>query len=436
MQTYFRDEQLADPQMAASEEILRTCVHCGFCTSTCPTYTLLGDENDSPRGRIYLIKDMLENDKPASDKVVKHIDRCLSCLSCMTTCPSGVHYQHLVDHAREHIENTYNRPWHDRALRSLLAFLLPHPMRFRFALMGAWFAKPVLKLKLSRKLPQRMQAMLRLAPAHLPPPSPLDRPGVFPALGARKARVALLAGCAQPVLQPWINETTITLLNRIGVEVVVPKAAGCCGALVHHLGKTDPSHVQAAANIEAWHREMSGEGLDGVIINASGCGTQVKDYGFMFRNDAKLAEKAKAVSAITRDITEFLSDFGIGEVTNPLSDLTVAYHSACSMQHGQKIKDQPVNLLKQLGCTVKQPAEGHLCCGSAGTYNIMQPELSEQLKARKLKNIASTAPDIVATGNIGCITQIASAKQFPVVHTVELINWATGGEKPVALQGL
>jgi glycolate oxidase iron-sulfur subunit len=434
MQTYFTPQQLADPQTAASEEILRTCVHCGFCTSTCPTYTLLGEENDSPRGRIYLIKDMLENDKPASPLVVKHIDRCLSCLSCMTTCPSGVHYQHLVDHAREHIEETYQRAWHDRALRALLAALLPYPNRFRFALMGAWLARPVMKLKLAEALPGRIKAMLRLAPAHIPSPSATERPGIYPAIGPRKARVAMLMGCAQPVLKPGINEATIRVLNRLGVEVVMPAGGGCCGALVHHMGKTRPSHAQAAANIEAWHRELQGEGLDAVIINASGCGTQVKDYGFMFRDDAKLAEKAKAISAITKDVTEFLHGFGLGEIRNSLKGLNVTYHSACSMQHGQQIKTEPVALLKQLGCTVKQPAEGHLCCGSAGIYNIMQPELSERLKARKLANIERTVPDVVATGNIGCITQLASARQFPVVHTIELIDWATGGEKPEGME--
>ena len=428
MQTHFSLAQLADADTRESEKILRTCVHCGFCTATCPTYVLLGDELDSPRGRIYLIKDMLEQGKPASEQVVKHVDRCLSCLSCMTTCPSGVHYMHLVDHGRAWIEKTYRRPWLDRHIRSLLAFVLPRPGLFRLALIGAGLARPLAPL-----VPKRLQAILRLAPRHVPSPSSVDKPQVFPAEGLRRKRVALLNGCAQQVLAPGINEATIRLLARHGCEVVVAEGAGCCGALVHHMGKTDASHDAARANIDAWIREIEGAGLDAVIVNTSGCGTTLKDYGFMLREDPAYAAKAATVAALAKDVSEVMAELGLGAVPAP-SGLTVAYHAACSLQHGQQIRTEPKALLAAAGFTVKEVPEAHLCCGSAGTYNLLQPEIAEQLKARKLANILSTAPDLIAAGNIGCITQIASGTTVPIVHTVELLDWATGGPLPTGLK--
>lgn len=432
MQTNFTLAQLADPGVAECEKILRNCVHCGFCTATCPTYTLLGDELDSPRGRIYLIKDMLENDRPASAKVAKHIDRCLSCLSCMTTCPSGVHYMHLVDHARVHIEKTYRRPLPDRLLRWLLAFVIPHPTRFRLALLGATFAKPFAAL-----LPGRLKGLVAMAPNETRPPSGADRPQVFKALGPRRARVALMTGCAQKVLAPEINEATLRLLTRHGVEVVVAKGAGCCGALVHHMGKEDAALADARANVAAWTREIEGPegeggGLDAIIINASGCGTTVKDYGYMLREDAAWKDRAARVSALTKDITEYMDGLGLQGVADG-KGLTVAYHSACSMQHGQQIRREPKALLTAAGFSVKEVPEGHLCCGSAGTYNLLQPAIADRLKARKVANIESTKPDVIATGNIGCMTQIAGGTGIPVVHTVELLDWATGGPEPRAL---
>jgi glycolate oxidase iron-sulfur subunit len=428
MQTNFSLAQLADPDIAVANDILRSCVHCGFCTATCPTYVLLGDELDSPRGRIYLIKEMLEGDRPATEQVVKHIDRCLTCLSCMTTCPSGVHYMHLVDHARSHIEKTYRRPFLDRAMRALLANLLPYPNRFRLALIGAWLARPLRKL-----LPGRLGAMLALAPKAIPSPSPVDRPQTFPAQGPRRKRVALLSGCAQPVLAPGINEATVRLLTRHGCEVVVAAGAGCCGALTHHLGKTDSAHALAKATIAAWTREIEGEGLDAIIINASGCGTTVKDYGFMFRTDPDWADKAARVSALTKDVTELMAELGLAAPSVETGQ-TVAYHSACSMQHGQKIKTLPQALLTQAGFAVKEVPEGHLCCGSAGTYNMLQPETATRLRDRKLANIGKTQPDIIAAGNLGCMTQIGSGTDIPILHTVELLDWATGGPKPQALE--
>ncbi|WP_323763829.1 glycolate oxidase subunit GlcF [Marinovum sp.] len=426
MQTTFTEAQLQKPDTARSNQILRACVHCGFCTATCPTYQVLGDELDSPRGRIYLIKDMLENERVPDETTVKHIDRCLSCLACMTTCPSGVHYMHLVDHARAYIEENYDRPWSDRALRWLLARILPYPGRFRLALLGAKIGRPF-----ARVLPDpRLRAMLEMAPKQIPPVSRNDDPQSFAAQAPRRKRVALMTGCAQKALNTDINDATIRLLTRLGCEVVVAKGAGCCGALTHHMGKTDESHASAVGNIRAWTAEMAGDGLDAIVINTSGCGTTVKDYGHMFRNDP-LAQDAAKVSAIAMDISELLMTLDLPE--GPDTGLTVAYHAACSLQHGQKIKTHPKTLLKRAGFTVAEPADSHLCCGSAGTYNLMQPEISGQLKARKVRTLEAVKPDVIAAGNIGCMMQIGSGTGVPVVHTVELLDWASGGPKPRAL---
>ncbi len=426
MQTTFTPEQLTDPAIQRSNEVLRTCVHCGFCTATCPTYQVLGDELDSPRGRIYLIKDMLEKGRPADEKTVKHIDRCLSCLACMTTCPSGVHYMHLVDHAREYIEQTYKRPLFERVLRWTLAQILPYPMRFRVALLGAKIGRPFAFL-----MPDaRLKAMLEMAPKTIPPVSRNDDPQVFPAQGERKMRVALMTGCAQRALNTDINDATIRLLTRLGCDVVIAEGQGCCGALTHHMGKTQESHATAARNIRAWHREMTGEGLDAIVINTSGCGTTVKDYGHMFRNEA-LASEARSVSEIAMDVSEVLMKLDLPE--GGLQGLKVAYHAACSLQHGQQIKTYPKDLLKRAGYKVVEPADSHLCCGSAGTYNLMQPEISKELKARKVETLEATRPDIIAAGNIGCMMQIGSGTEVPIVHTVELLDWATGGPRPAAL---
>jgi glycolate oxidase iron-sulfur subunit len=425
MQTTFTEDQLRDPAIKMSNDILRTCVHCGFCTATCPTYKILGDELDSPRGRIYLIKDMLENERVPDEKTVKHIDRCLSCLACMTTCPSGVHYMHLVDHAREYIENTYKRPLSDRILRWVLAKILPYPIRFRVALLGAKIGRPF-----SRLIPDpRLQAMLEMAPKTIPPVSRNDDPQTFPAQN-KKMRVALMTGCAQKALNTDINDATIRLLTRLGAEVVVAEGAGCCGALTHHMGKTSESHATAAKNIKAWTREMQGDGLDAIVINTSGCGTTIKDYGHMF-SETDLAENAKAVADIAMDVSEILIKLNLP--AGGAQNLTVAYHAACSLQHGQQIKTFPKDLLKKAGFTVAEPADSHLCCGSAGTYNLMQPEISKQLKALKVQTLEAIEPDIIAAGNIGCMMQIGGGTNIPIVHTVELLDWATGGPKPPAL---
>lgn len=429
MQTHFSPEQLRDPETARSNEILRSCVHCGFCTATCPTYQVLGDELDSPRGRIYLIKDMLEQGRPADEKTVKHIDRCLSCLSCMTTCPSGVHYMHLVDHARAHIERTYRRPLRDRLLRRLLAAILPYPGRLRLALRAATLGRPLAGL-----LPDpRLKAMLAMAPRTLPAPGAEERPQVFPALGLRRARVALLTGCAQRALDPEINAATVRLLTRHGAEVVVAAGIGCCGALTHHMGRTEDSHAAAARNIRAWSRERATGGLDAIVVNTSGCGTTVKDYGHMFRL-TPLADAAATVSGLARDLTEVMAELGLGPAT-AAPPLRVAYHAACSLQHGQAIRTQPKALLKAAGFEVVEPRDPHLCCGSAGTYNLLQPEIATELRTRKVRMLEEKAPEVIAAGNIGCMIQIGAGTRLPVVHTAQLLDWATGGPAPEALAG-
>jgi glycolate oxidase iron-sulfur subunit len=427
MQTQFAPELLERPDFASSEKVIRKCVHCGFCTATCPTFVLLGEENDSPRGRIYLIKDMLENDRPADVETVKHVDRCLSCLACMTTCPSGVNYMHLVDHARAHIQKTYRRPIMDRLTRWGLGKVLPYPARFRLALAGARLAKPFAAL-----LPKRFAAMLDMAPAWLPSKGTSGQAAVHAAQGPQRLRVALLTGCAQQVLDPAINEATIRVLTRHGVEVVVLGGVGCCGALQHHMGQEEAARAMAKANIRAFIAERDARGLDHVVINTSGCGTTLKDYGFMLRDDPTLAGDAATVSTLSRDVSEILAELKLRR-SGDIPALRVAYHSACSLQHGQRVTKTPMNVLRDVGYEVVGVPEGHLCCGSAGTYNLLQPEIAGRLRTRKVANIATTRPDIVAAGNIGCIVQIASGMDIPVVHTVELVDWATGGPLPHAL---
>ncbi|QFR34011.1 glycolate oxidase subunit GlcF [Ancylobacter sp. TS-1] len=435
MQTNFSLAQLADPQTARSEQVLRACVHCGFCTATCPTYVLLGDELDSPRGRIYLIKEMLENDRPATVEVAKHVDRCLSCLSCMSTCPSGVHYMHLIDHARDHVEKTYKRPLADRLTRALLARVLPSRALFRLAIGGAMLARPFAGLFEAIPGMKPIAAMLRLAPARPATRSASESVRRFAPEGARRARVALLDGCAQPVLRPEIDEAAIRLLTRMGVEIVRPVGGGCCGSLTHHMGKEEPALANARANVDAWWREIEGEGLDAIIVTTSGCGTTIKDYGHMLRTDPAYAERAARVSALARDVSEFLAERELPVPVIP-AGIRVAYHSACSLQHGQRVRTAPKTLLAGVGFTVLEPAEGHLCCGSAGTYNILQPEIAGRLRERKVANIERTLPQVVAAGNIGCMTQIGGGTALPVVHTVELLDWATGGPSPAGLERL
>ncbi len=429
METKFSEKQLEDKDNKSSEKILRKCVHCGFCNATCPTYNLLGDELDGPRGRIYLIKDMLENNKPANKNIVKHIDRCLSCYSCMTTCPSGVNYMHLIDHGRKHIEKTYKRPLKEKITRNFLSWALPSATNFKILSILTLFIKPFKII-----LPKKISEMVKLMPERIPRKT-LPKMQVYPATNRKKpvARVALLTGCVQKVISPQINEATIRLLNRHGIEVIIPKKIGCCGSLNHHLGKDEIAKETFKNNITVWYNEYLNGGLDAIISNTSGCGTTIKDYGFIFRSDNEFKKKAKKISALTKDITEYLNENVKLNFINEKKEkrkYKIAYHSACSMQHGQKIHKQPINLIKKTGNEVIEIPEGHICCGSAGTYNLLQPDIAKNLLKNKISNIKKVMPEIISTGNIGCITQIAQGTNIPILHTVEIIDWYTGGPKP------
>lgn len=434
MQTNFTSQQLQDPRLSEVDRILRRCVHCGLCTATCSTYVLLGDERDSPRGRIYLMKDMFESGRPASSEVQYHVDRCLSCLSCMTTCPGGVDYMHLVDHARAYIHETGSRSWRERLVRSLLAAVVPYPNRFSLALRAAPLGLPFLGLMRSLGFKQ-LAAMVELAPPEFQRSGKYEGPGTAETMLKRQARVLLLAGCAQQTLRPEINDATIRLLARRGVDVEVSAGAGCCGALVHHMGLERRAIEFAKRNVDAWWKSMQREPVDAIIINASGCGTTVKDYAYMLKDEGDYGERAQAIVDQVKDISEFLTEHDLGPPMR-WSSLKVAYHSACSMQHGQRITDEPKALLKKAGFTVVDVPEGHICCGSAGTYNIMQPEIATELRDRKADNVRSVKPDLVAAGNIGCITHLAKGMEFPIVHTAELLDWAYGGPVPRGLDAL
>ncbi len=431
MQTRFSTGQLADPATAAAETVIRTCVHCGFCLATCPTYALRGDELDSPRGRIYLIKEMLENQRRPSAQVVKHVDRCLSCLSCMTTCPSGVDYRRLVDHARAYIEANHTRPLADRLIRTLIVWALPHPMRFGLAAALGRLARPLTPLLRRIRPLKPLAAMLDMAPAAAARPAS-SQAKRHPASGPRRGRVILLKGCVEAQIAPQIRAASIRLLNRAGFDVSLIAEEGCCGALVHHMGREGAALAQARRNVIAWRPLIEAGEVDAIVVTASGCGSMVKDYGALLAHDPALAEPAARVAALARDITELLAD--VSPVpTGAAKGLKVAYQSPCSLQHGQRISRQPRALLEAAGFRVSEPAGAHLCCGSAGVYNILQPDISAQLLERKVESLAALESEVIATSNIGCQTQIARGAKVPVVHIAELLDWASGGPKPEAM---
>ena len=433
MQTNFSEDQLKNKDNKSSEKILRKCVHCGMCNATCPTFNLLGDELDGPRGRIYLIKEMIEKKKAPTKKVVSHIDKCLSCYSCMTTCPSGVNYMHLIDHGRNYVEKNYQRPFYQRAFRNFLSKTLPKPKIFKFLI---FFAKIGQIFKFL--LPGNLKSMLDVAPKKIYSKT-LKFQKVYKAERKKPtARVALLIGCVQRVVSPQINESTIRILTRHGVEVTTMPEIECCGSLNHHLGKEELAKETFKKNINMWYDEYLKNGLDAIISNTSGCGTTLKDYGFVFRNDNELKKKAKKISELTKDITEFLDQnlklsFKSDKVTKKYN---IAYHSACSMQHGQKVHKQPIDLLEKTGNKILNIPEGHICCGSAGTYNILQSDIAKRLLKQKIENINKVKPDFISTGNIGCIMQITNGTNIPILHTVEVIDWYTGGPKPKSLSSL
>ena len=429
MQTNFTKKQLQNPEVKNTEGILRKCVHCGMCNATCPTFQVLGDELDGPRGRIYLIKDMIENNKAPTEKVVKHIDRCLSCYACMTTCPSGVNYMHIIDHGRNHIERHYKRPWFDRNLRNILSYILPRANVFFTMGLLVKLIKPLAFL-----LPAKLKDMVSLMPTAFPKPQHKVKK-VYSPEGKVYARVILLTGCVQKVISPQINDSTINILNRHGVEVHVAQELSCCGSLNHHLGKEKLAHKSFVQNINAWSEICSKQPIDAILVNTSGCGTTLKDYGFIFKDhpDKELRKKAKQISELAKDITEYLGKNIKLNFVPQEKKYKIAYHSACSMQHGQKVHAQPINLLKQSGNDILEVPDGHLCCGSAGTYNLLQGTMAKELLKRKVENINKIEPDFISAGNIGCITQIATGTQTPIVHTVELLDWFTGGNKPTSI---
>ncbi len=427
MQTHFSVDQLESPTIREMDAVLRKCVHCGFCLSACPTYSILGDERDSPRGRIYLIKDMLETDGQSLPQVRPHVDKCLSCLACTSVCPSGVDYGHYVDYARAYVDEKAPRSTLDTLIRRILSRTIPNPGLFRLSLLAGRLGKPFAGL-----FGKKLGALLKMAPGKLPPAESLGAPGVYPAEGERVKRVALLAGCAQQVLRPAINAATIRLLNRLGCEVVVSASAGCCGALVHHMGRAGEARAFAAANIDAWMREVEGSGLDAIIVNASGCGTEVKDYGHLFKDDTEMAEKAATISALTQDVSEVIADLPWPTAAKAEA-VSVAYHDPCSLLHGQKISAGPRALLRAAGFEIREIPGQHFCCGSAGTYNLLQDKLASQLKDRRQAAVRKTNAAVLATGNIGCQVQLQDGLDMPVVHTVELLDWASGGPKPAGL---
>jgi glycolate oxidase iron-sulfur subunit len=418
MRTVFTKAQLADPDYAASAATIRKCVHCGFCTATCPTYVLLGDERDSPRGRIELIRAMLERGGKPTKAEVTHLDRCLSCLACTTTCPSGVDYGQLIGHARAHIEAHYSRPWPQRLLRAALPAILTRPARLKAALalgrrvrgLEPWFRR----LRLAP-----LAALLRLVPAQARTPRGV---GTYPAVEARRGRVILLQGCVEPAMAPQVREAAIRLLARAGYDVVLAEDEGCCGAISEHLGRAREARDMAKRNVLAWAHLAP----DAIVTTAAGCGTTLKAYGHV------LGEEGAHVAARARDVLEFLSEVGLPPIVNA-TGLSVAYHAACSLQHGQKLRAEPIRLLTEAGFDVRTVPEGHLCCGSAGVYNVLQPAIAMRLRERKAANIARTGAVVVAAGNVGCIAQLAPALAAPVVHPVELLDWATGGPRPALL---
>ena len=430
MQTNFSEDQLKNKDNKSTEKIIRKCVHCGMCNATCPTFNLLGDELDGPRGRIYLIKDMIENKRTPTKKVVSHIDKCLSCYSCMTTCPSGVNYMHLIDHGRNYVEQKYKRPFIEKQFRNFLSNTLPKPKIFKFLIL---FAKIGQIFKFL--LPKNLKSMLDVAPKKIYKKT-LKTQRVYKAERKKPtARVALLIGCVQRVVSPQINESTIRVLTRHGVEVITMPEIECCGSLNHHLGKEELARETFKKNINMWYDEYLKNGLDAIISNTSGCGTTLKDYGFIFRDDKELKKKSKKISELTKDITEFLDqNLKLSfKKDKGLKKYNIAYHSACSMQHGQKVHNQPIDLLEKTGNKVSNIPDGHICCGSAGTYNILQSDIAKKLLNQKIENINKIKPDFISTGNIWCIMQISNGTNIPILHTVELVDWYTGGPKPKSL---
>lgn len=404
MQTRLSSEFLNTPKGQQADQILRSCVHCGFCTATCPTYQLLGDELDSPRGRIYLIKQMLEGEV-ATEKTRTHLDRCLTCRACETTCPSGVEYGKLVDIGREVVEQQVPRSWLERGKRYLLRQVIPHPKRFALLLKLGLLTKPLLPAALQKKIPQPQAK------------SP------WPAQPATR-RMLVLSGCAQQVVTAQTNIAAARILNRLGIELLQEPRVECCGAVSQHLSATDEARKVIRNNIDRWWPHIE-QGIEAIAITASGCGVMVKDYAHIMADDADYADKAQKVSELARDISEILAREDLSALPGPQSGQRIAFHSPCTLQHGLQLNGVVENILQQAGFELTRVEDSHLCCGSAGTYSILQPELSRQLLHNKLDNLQRPQPELIATANIGCQMHLATQAEVPVKHWLELLDQAT-----------
>ncbi|WP_249978353.1 glycolate oxidase subunit GlcF [Vreelandella olivaria] len=409
MQTHFTDADRQKPHIQEAERILRTCVHCGFCNATCPTYQLLGDERDGPRGRIYLMKELLESrddDDQVTEETRLHLDRCLTCRSCETTCPSGVEYHKLLDIGRAEIERRVPRPTGERAQRYVLRKMLVDPKRFKALLALGQTFKPLVSGQLRSKIP----------------PAPVNA-GQRPDSQRHARSVLILEGCVQPGLSPNTNAATARLLDRLGISVSPINEAGCCGAIDFHLNAQEAGRARMRANIDAWWPHIE-QGAEAIVQTASGCGAFVKEYGDMLKDDPQYAVKAQRVSALAKDIVEILSNEPLEQLQLKSSHQRLAFHCPCTLQHAQKLNGTVEGVLSKLGFALTPVKDAHLCCGSSGTYSITQPELATQLRDNKLNALEAGNPDVIVTANIGCQTHLASANRTPVRHWVEVVDAA------------
>lgn len=403
MQTRIDPSLKHDDEIAEADAILRSCVHCGFCTATCPTYQLLGSELDGPRGRIYLIKDLLEGE-PVTDKTRLHLDRCLTCRSCETTCPSGVRYGRLVEIGRNLVEAKTERPWGERLLRRALLQVLPETRRFRLALQAGRLVKPLLPPSLRKKLPARKRAGARPTTRH-----------------AR--RMLTLEGCVQPLTAPNTNAAAARVLDRLGISLLSIERAGCCGAVNQHLSDPETARQRMRNNIDAWWPDIE-DGAEAIVLTASACGLMVKEYGEVLKDDPNYAGKALHISNMARDLSEVLRDEDLSGFKHIGKGRKVAYHSSCTLQHGQQLGGAVEAILQRCGYELTPVPDGHLCCGAAGTYTILQPELSQQLLHNKLGALQGGAPEVIATANVGCQLHLESEAEIPVKHWIELLDEA------------
>jgi glycolate oxidase iron-sulfur subunit len=401
MQTSIPLQSLSHPDIAEANEILRTCVHCGFCMATCPTYQLLGSELDSPRGRIYLIKEMLETEQ-ASDKTRLHLDRCLTCRSCETTCPSGVRYGRLIDIGREMAEKLAPRSLYQKLLRKTMLAVIPYTARMSVALALARVFRPLLPAELKKKIPAKQAATLTPVTSH-----------------AR--RMLVLEGCVQPLGTPNTNAAAARVLDRLGISLVSAQDTGCCGALNQHLSDSEGARAMMRRNIDAWWPHVE-SGAEAIVMTASGCGLMVKDYGHALKDDADYADKAARISALTRDLSELLSRENLDAFAHIGQGMRVAYQSSCTLQHGQKLGGTVEAILRRCGYELTPVADSHLCCGAAGSYTLLQAKLSRQLLENKLAALQNGKPEVIASANVGCQMHLASASDVPVKHWIELLE--------------